>query len=104
MKSYCWKEGKTCVKWVRKYFKDCLCNMNDDLSFSFGILSLLSWGVAEIPQIFTNFQAKSSHGVSLLFLLGWVLGYFFLFFFYFSFSFFFSFQKIIEISYKIIIL
>ncbi|XP_057530248.1 probable vacuolar amino acid transporter YPQ3 isoform X1 [Amaranthus tricolor] len=74
MKSYCWKEGKTCVKWVRKYFKDCLCNMNDDLSFSFGILSLLSWGVAEIPQIFTNFQAKSSHGVSLLFLLGWVLG------------------------------
>ncbi|XP_057530250.1 uncharacterized protein LOC130808778 [Amaranthus tricolor] len=74
MKSYCWKEEKRCVKWIHKCFKDCLCNVNDVLSFSFGILSLLSWGVAEIPQIFTNFQTKSSHGVSILFLLGWVLG------------------------------
>lgn len=83
---YCWKERKPCVSWVEKYFKDCLCNLNDDFSFAFGMVSLVAWGVAEIPQIFTNFRTKSSHGVSLLFLLAWILGlvnlpsYLFLFF------------------------
>ncbi|MED6139679.1 hypothetical protein PIB30_086075, partial [Stylosanthes scabra] len=32
------------------------------------------WGVAEIPQIITNFHTKSSHGVSLAFLFTWVAG------------------------------
>ncbi|KAL2905655.1 putative vacuolar amino acid transporter YPQ3 [Bienertia sinuspersici] len=72
--NYCLKEKKPCLRWVEKYFKDCLCNLRDDFSFAFGIVSLLAWGVAEIPQIITNFRTKSSHGVSLLFLLGWFLG------------------------------
>ncbi|XP_004512003.1 vacuolar lysine transporter YPQ1 [Cicer arietinum] len=72
--SYCVKENKPCVGWVLKYFSDCLCNSKDDISFFFGFISLICWGVAEIPQIFTNFRAKSSHGVSILFLLTWVAG------------------------------
>uniref|UniRef100_A0A5B6YIQ5 Putative vacuolar amino acid transporter YPQ1 isoform X1 n=1 Tax=Davidia involucrata TaxID=16924 RepID=A0A5B6YIQ5_DAVIN len=72
--SYCVKEKKACVGWVEKYFKDCLCNVSDDFSFAFGLISLVCWGVAEIPQIITNFRTKSSHGVSLLFLLTWVAG------------------------------
>ncbi|XAR57865.1 hypothetical protein NMG60_11026149 [Bertholletia excelsa] len=72
--AYCVKENKPCVGWVEKYFKDCLCNLNDDISFAFGLISLVCWGVAEIPQIITNFRTKSSHGVSLLFLLTWVAG------------------------------
>ncbi|KAG7990134.1 hypothetical protein I3843_02G009700 [Carya illinoinensis] len=72
--SYCVKEQKPCVRWIEKYFKDCLCNLRDDLSFGFGFISLVCWGVAEIPQIITNFQTKSSHGVSLAFLLTWVVG------------------------------
>lgn len=60
--------------WVDKYFEDCLCNGKDKLSFASGLVSLVSWGVAEIPQIITNFRTKSSHGVSLLFLLTWVIG------------------------------
>lgn len=72
--SYCVNEGKACVGWVQKYFSDCLCNLSDEISFGFGFISLICWGVAEIPQIFTNFQAKSSHGVSLTFLLTWVAG------------------------------
>ncbi|KAK7386510.1 hypothetical protein VNO78_26790 [Psophocarpus tetragonolobus] len=72
--SYCVKERKACVRWVEKYFKDCLCNLKDDISFSFGITSLVFWGVAEIPQIITIFRTKKSHGVSLLFLLTWVAG------------------------------
>ncbi|GMP45099.1 hypothetical protein CsSME_00013742 [Camellia sinensis var. sinensis] len=80
--SDCEKE-KGCVKWVEKYFKDCLCNLNDQLSFGIGLASLVSWGVAEIPQIITNFHNKSGHGLSLSFLCTWIVGYFSLF----SFSF-----------------
>ncbi|PNX75142.1 PQ-loop protein/transmembrane family protein [Trifolium pratense] len=72
--SYCVNENKECVKWVETYFKDCLCNLRDDISFSLGLMSLVSWGVAEIPQIITIFLTKSSHGVSLAFLLTWVAG------------------------------
>ncbi|KAK9669926.1 hypothetical protein RND81_13G164400 [Saponaria officinalis] len=71
---YCIKEKKACVWWVDKYFKDCLCNISDEISFVFGLVSLVAWGVAEIPQIITNFRTKSSHGVSLSFLLAWFLG------------------------------
>ncbi|KAF2542293.1 hypothetical protein F2Q68_00028720 [Brassica cretica] len=71
---YCLKEKKTCVRWVERYFDDCLCNLNDEVSFALGIVSLICWGVAEIPQIITNFRTKSSHGVSLSFLLAWVAG------------------------------
>ncbi|ESW28005.1 hypothetical protein PHAVU_003G251100 [Phaseolus vulgaris] len=72
--SYCVEERKACVRWVEKYFKDCLCNMKDEISFSLGLISLVFWGVAEIPQIITIFRTKKSHGVSLLFLLTWVAG------------------------------
>ncbi|CAM8899967.1 unnamed protein product [Rhodiola kirilowii] len=72
--AFCYKEGKPCVRWVEWYFKDCLCNLKDELSFGFGIVSLVCWGVAEIPQIITNFRTKSSHGVSLAFLMTWIAG------------------------------
>ncbi|XWS33717.1 hypothetical protein CRYUN_Cryun22dG0107300 [Craigia yunnanensis] len=72
--AYCVKENKPCFRWVERYFKDCLCNLKDDFSFAFGLTSLVCWGVAEIPQIITNFRTKSSHGVSFLFLLTWVAG------------------------------
>ncbi|XP_039158656.1 probable vacuolar amino acid transporter YPQ1 isoform X3 [Eucalyptus grandis] len=72
--AYCAREKKPCVRWVEKYFKDCLCNARDEASFGFGMISLVCWGVAEIPQIITNFRTKSSHGVSLAFLLTWVAG------------------------------
>ncbi|XP_050123859.1 probable vacuolar amino acid transporter YPQ1 isoform X2 [Malus sylvestris] len=72
--SYCVAENKPCSRWIQKYFKDCLCNLNDDISFVFGMISLVCWGVAEVPQIITNFHTKSSHGVSLAFLCTWVAG------------------------------
>lgn len=72
--SYCVKQNKPCIGWVNKYFKDCLCNLRDEISFGLGIVSLVCWGVAEIPQIITNFRTKSSHGVSLIFLLTWIAG------------------------------
>lgn len=73
--SYCSVEMKPCIGWVKKYFKDCLCNLNDEVSFGLGIISLICWGIAEIPQIVTNFKNKSSSGVSLAFLCTWIVGY-----------------------------
>nr|DAD40629.1 TPA_asm: hypothetical protein HUJ06_014952 [Nelumbo nucifera] len=72
--AYCSKQKKPCVGWVEIYFKDCLCNLSDEISFAFGFFSLICWGVAEIPQIITNFNTKSGQGVSLAFLLTWVVG------------------------------
>lgn len=74
--NYCGLEQKPCVnKWVEVYFKDCLCNMKDEISFGFGIASLICWGIAEIPQIITNLKNKSADGVSLAFISTWILGY-----------------------------
>ncbi|GAA0165758.1 hypothetical protein LIER_21079 [Lithospermum erythrorhizon] len=72
--SYCFTEQKPCLGWAQTYFKDCLCNQKDYFSFGFGLVSLFCWAVAEIPQIVTNFGTKSSHGVSIVFLLTWVVG------------------------------
>ncbi|KAL3840335.1 hypothetical protein ACJIZ3_024926 [Penstemon smallii] len=72
--SYCPVEGKPCIGWIQELFKDCLCNLNDEISFAFGIASLVFWAVAEIPQIITNFNNKSAAGVSLAFLSTWILG------------------------------
>ncbi|CAH9067569.1 unnamed protein product [Cuscuta europaea] len=72
--AHCAKEEKACVGWVYEHLGDCLCNIKDELSFGLGVVSFLFWGVAEIPQIVTNFQTKSSHGISILFLLTWITG------------------------------
>ncbi|XP_073121021.1 vacuolar lysine transporter YPQ1-like [Henckelia pumila] len=72
--SYCAAEKKPCMRWIEDIFKDCLCNINDEISFAFGVLGLISWAVAEIPQIITNFSNKSANGVSLAFLSTWIIG------------------------------
>ncbi|KAL9287485.1 hypothetical protein AtEden1_Chr4g0296731 [Arabidopsis thaliana] len=48
--------------------------IRDDLSLSLGIISVISWSVAEIPQIMTNYNQKSIEGVSITFLTTWMLG------------------------------
>ncbi|KMZ59177.1 hypothetical protein ZOSMA_6G01080 [Zostera marina] len=70
----CARKGKDCVGWVDRYFHDCLCSSKDDFSFLLGMVSLLFWTVAEIPQIVTNFRNKSGHGVSFGLLFTWVIG------------------------------
>ncbi|KAG0555124.1 hypothetical protein KC19_12G146400 [Ceratodon purpureus] len=65
---------KPCLKWVQIYLLDCVCSTRDRFSLALGLMSVLSWGVAEVPQILTNFREKSTEGVSLLFLMTWVVG------------------------------
>nr|XP_010936127.1 probable vacuolar amino acid transporter YPQ1 [Elaeis guineensis] len=70
----CAEAKKACVGWIEKYFKDCVCSLSGEVSFGLGLISLICWGIAEIPQIITNFQTKSGHGVSLGLILTWVIG------------------------------
>lgn len=65
-----------CSEWAEKNMKYCLCSAKDGVSLTLGIISVVSWGVAEIPQIVTNYREKSSEGLSVAFLLTWILGYF----------------------------
>ncbi|XP_010436471.1 PREDICTED: probable vacuolar amino acid transporter YPQ1 [Camelina sativa] len=46
----------------------------DGLSMSLGVISVISWSVAEIPQIISNYNQKSIDGVSIAFLTTWMLG------------------------------
>ncbi|CAL9050362.1 unnamed protein product [Musa banksii] len=70
----CGEEERACVGWIERYFNDCVCSVRGELSFGLGMISLFCWGIAEVPQIITNFHNKSGHGISLAFLLTWVVG------------------------------
>ncbi|KAL0359730.1 UNVERIFIED_CONTAM: putative vacuolar amino acid transporter YPQ1 [Sesamum angustifolium] len=63
-----------CAEWARRYMGYCLCSTKDGFSLSLGLISVLSWGVAEIPQIITNYKKKSAEGLSILFLCTWIVG------------------------------
>ncbi|RRT37823.1 hypothetical protein B296_00056138 [Ensete ventricosum] len=50
-------------RWIERYFNDCVCSVRGELSFGLGMISLFCWGIAEVPQIITNFHNKSGHGL-----------------------------------------
>uniref|UniRef100_A0A1J3J698 Putative vacuolar amino acid transporter YPQ1 n=1 Tax=Noccaea caerulescens TaxID=107243 RepID=A0A1J3J698_NOCCA len=49
-------------------------SVRDELSLSLGVISVISWGVAEIPQVMTNYSEKSTEGLSIAFLTTWIIG------------------------------
>ncbi|CAN8317784.1 unnamed protein product [Cochlearia groenlandica] len=49
-------------------------SVRNGLSLSLGVISVISWGVAEIPQIMTNYSEKSTEGLSIAFLTTWMIG------------------------------
>lgn len=44
------------------------------MALTLGLVSVLSWGVAEVPQIMTNYREKSTEGLSVAFLMTWIVG------------------------------
>ena len=66
----------TCDSWdfAARYFGDCVCSRRDALSFVLGCVSIIAWGVAELPQIVANWRNRSSEGVSLAFIATWLTG------------------------------
>ncbi|KAI3801263.1 hypothetical protein L1987_29367 [Smallanthus sonchifolius] len=66
--------NQQCSQWARIYMKYCLCTRKDWISLTLGLVSVLSWVVAEVPQIIMNYKEKSSEGLAMGFLLTWILG------------------------------
>ncbi|EOY08839.1 PQ-loop repeat family protein / transmembrane family protein, putative isoform 1 [Theobroma cacao] len=65
---------RECWEWARVYINYCICSARDEGSFALGLISVISWSVAEIPQIITNYKEKSIEGLSLGFLITWIVG------------------------------
>ncbi|KAJ1283235.1 hypothetical protein BS78_03G113000 [Paspalum vaginatum] len=63
-----------CAEWARVYLKYCLCSQKDVAALSLGLASVISWGIAEVPQIITNYRQKSTEGLSIAFLMTWIVG------------------------------
>ncbi|KAK3036210.1 hypothetical protein RJ639_030366, partial [Escallonia herrerae] len=70
----CPKDHQHCSQWAQKYMDYCLCGTKDGVSLGLGLISVISWGVAEIPQIVTNYKENSAEGLSIAFLMTWILG------------------------------
>ncbi|KAL7097548.1 hypothetical protein ACP275_10G151600 [Erythranthe tilingii] len=68
---------KHCSEWAIKYMGYCLCSTKDGFSLALGLISVLTWSVAEIPQIITNYRENSAEGLSIVFLSTWIVGDFF---------------------------
>jgi len=51
-----------------------LCSQKDSAALALGLISVISWGVAEVPQIITNYRQKSTEGLSIAFLMTWIVG------------------------------
>ena len=59
---------------VSNYFHVCLPTPLAFVSSLSGILSILSWLFAQLPQIYKNYQLQSTAGISIFFLVEWCLG------------------------------
>lgn len=66
--------NKHCWQWARIYLNYCPCSVKDGMALALGLLSVVSWGVAEFPQIMTNYKEKSTEGLSVAFLITWIIG------------------------------
>ncbi|XP_062208167.1 uncharacterized protein LOC133909647 isoform X2 [Phragmites australis] len=66
--------SRHCAEWARVYLKYCLCSQKDGAALTLGLISVISWGVAEVPQIITNYRQKSTEGLSIAFLMTWIVG------------------------------
>ena len=56
------------------YFHTCIPTPQAFLSTLLGTLSIVSWLFAQMPQIYKNYRIKSTAGLSIFFLVEWLLG------------------------------
>ena len=68
------RADRHCSEWGRSHMKYCIYTRKDFVSLILGMISVLSWGVAEVPQLITNYKEKSSEGLAIGFLLTWIVG------------------------------
>ena len=61
-------------EWIAVTFRECVITERDSISFWIGFSSLIFWIFAQAPQFWKNCRSGSASGLSLLFLMQWMLG------------------------------
>lgn len=59
---------------LSSYFHSCVPTPQAAISTGLGTLSIVSWLFAQLPQIYKNYQLKSTAGLSFFFLAEWLMG------------------------------
>ncbi|KAG2502175.1 hypothetical protein HYH03_000662 [Edaphochlamys debaryana] len=64
------------VPWIETYFHDCIYpgSTRDEVGFSLGLLSILIWLGAMLPQFISNIKNQSAEALSIWFLVEWFAG------------------------------
>jgi len=67
-------DGTAYIQWIYTIFGSCEYDKQKTVSDIFGTLTFICWLNAQFPQILTNYKNKSVEGLSLPFLINWLLG------------------------------
>nr|CAD2170987.1 unnamed protein product [Meloidogyne enterolobii] len=62
------------TKWILNVFGDCVDSSLKMLGFSVGLISLFLWLVPLFPQLYENYKQKRCEGLSIFFLMFWLIG------------------------------
>ncbi|VDN04922.1 unnamed protein product [Thelazia callipaeda] len=62
------------IKWIMDVFGDCVDTDLKFFGFVIGFISLFLWLLPLIPQLLHNYRTKRCEGLSMYFLLFWILG------------------------------
>ena len=62
------------LRWLSAHAHTCVPTPQAFTSTLLGTLSIVSWLFAQMPQIYKNYQIKSTAGLSIFFLTEWLLG------------------------------
>uniref|UniRef100_A0A7I4CNU2 PQ-loop repeat family protein / transmembrane family protein n=1 Tax=Physcomitrium patens TaxID=3218 RepID=A0A7I4CNU2_PHYPA len=62
------------ILWIEAWFGDCVYSYWELTSFYLGLLSLLLWLVAQVPQLISNWRLQSAEALSPWFLFQWLAG------------------------------
>ncbi len=59
---------------AEKYFRDCVYTYRDLVGFGLGLVSILVWLTAQLPQFISNIANQSAEALSIWFLVEWFAG------------------------------
>ncbi|RKO99531.1 hypothetical protein CXG81DRAFT_3377, partial [Caulochytrium protostelioides] len=68
------KDGYPYIEWIGYYFGDCVYTPKEQLSFVVGYVALACYIVAQLPQIYKNYQRQSTDGLSIGSIFMWTAG------------------------------
>ncbi|KAF0474738.1 PQ-loop-domain-containing protein [Gigaspora margarita] len=68
------RDGEPYIRWIHILFGACVYGKQEMTSILFGYLSIICWLNAQFPQLLKNYRNKSVDGLSLPFMVNWLLG------------------------------